>query len=183
MQNKSFIALFLLLFQCSALGADVRRYINLNNPTEYLFSFSNEKILQIMREVHGPKSWGPLAGSYYEERGVYEFGVFNFYTQRYWSGRLERSEDINPPEAGRIGTIQNNFIAHIIPKGENRTLISITVESFEQQVSRRYRVFPHFQKVPVFVDVKSDTYFEYLFLLKLGEMLGEKNMPLIKGSE
>jgi len=28
--------------------------------------------------------------------------------------------------------------------------------------------------------VKSDTYFEYVFLKKLGELLGEPNMPGIK---
>jgi hypothetical protein len=180
MTTKIFMVLTLLSIQGPGFAAENQRYKNLGNPTEYVFSKPLGEVLSVLRKVHGPESWGPLAGSYYEDQGVYGFGLFDFYTKRYWGGREEKREEVDPPESGRVGTIQNHFIAHLVPKGDNQTLVRVAVESFEQQVGRRYKIFPHFQKVPVFVDVKSDTYFEYLFLRKLGELLGEKDMPPIK---
>jgi hypothetical protein len=180
MNTTIFRSLIMLCLVCSGLASE-RSYQNLGNPTAYVFSASREKVLGILRAVRGPNSWGPLAGSYYEEEGVYGFGLFDIYTERYWNGRIERREDIDPPEAGRIGTIQVHFRAQLISKGPDQTLVSVTVDSFEQQVDRHYRIFPHFQKVPKFVKVKSDTYYEYFFLRKLGDLLGEKGMAPING--
>jgi hypothetical protein len=165
------------------LTANDRVYKNYSNPTEYVFSVPVEKVVTLLRGIHGPRSWGPLAGSYFEEKGIYGFGVFDYYTTRYWVGRQERHEEIDPPEAGRVGTIQCDFTARITAKGESHTVVTVIPESFEQQVGRRFKIFPHFQKVPIFEKVKSDTYFEYLFLTKLGALLGEKDMPPIRGGE
>lgn len=164
-----------------AWGSD-RFYQDLGNPTEYTFSASVAEIVEVLRDIQGAGSWGPMAGAYYEDEGTYGFGVYDFYTIRYWTGHRETDEEVDPPEAGRIGTIDCHFTAHFIPQGEMETLVRISVDSFEQQTGRRYRIFPHFQKVPVMKEVKSDTYFEYLFLSKLGELLGEENMPVIRGS-
>lgn len=173
------VAFFLAALPVGASSS--QHYENLRNPTEYIFSASSAKILEILRKVHGSESWGPLAGAFFEEENVYKMNVFNFYTTRYWTGRQETDEEAHPSEAGRIGTIQADFEVHLVFKSASQTLVSVTVKNFEQQVGRRYRIFPHFHKGPVFEDVKSDTYFEYLFLLRLGELLGEKNMPPIKG--
>jgi hypothetical protein len=154
---------------------------SLSNPTEYVFSSSSDKVRAVLRPVGGPESWGPMAGSYAEEKGSYHFGFFDLYTQRYWKGRIEKKEDVDPSEAGRIGTIQGDFTAQITAIDADHTRVSIHVDNFEQQVGRRYRITPHFHKGPVFEVVKSDTYFEYLFLSKLGGLLGEKNMPPLKG--
>jgi hypothetical protein len=165
------------------LVADDRRYQNYGNPTEYTFSAPIADVLAILQKAGGRNGWWPLGGAYYDDEGKFGFGVYDYYTDRYWSGRREKSEEVNPPEAGRIGTIQCHFSVHATPKGELKTLVSVTADMFEQQVGRRYRMFPHFQKGPVFIKVNSDTYFEYLFLTKLGGLLGEKDMPAIKGEE
>jgi hypothetical protein len=157
-----------------------RRYENLHNPTAYTFTAPSSKIIAILKERHGPESWGPIGAGFYE--GVYGLGIDDYYTRHYWTGRQEERGEVDPPEAGRIGTITATFAVQIVAKSENRTLVSVTVETFRQQVGRRYTMFPHFHKRPVYADVKSDTYFEYLFLHQLGELLGEKNMPVIHGS-
>jgi hypothetical protein len=181
MNPKIVIVLLFLSMSYSSLAANPQRYQNLGNPTQFVFSAPYAEVLAVLRKERGPRSWGPLAGSYYEDERAYGFGVFDYYTKRYWAGRQEKRAEVDPPEAGRIGTIQNHFLAHVIAKGDTHTLVSVTVESFEQQVGRRYKIFPHFKKVGVFVDVKSDTYFEYLFLFKLGQLLGEEDMPPLKG--
>jgi len=176
----SSLLITVLLVTCHAGAASHQRYANLTNPTQYLFSVPKAKIVEMLREIHGPKSWGPLSGAYFEDKAIYGMDVYDFYTKRYWTGREEKREDVDPPEAGRIGTIQADFEVHLLSKDDNQTLVSVSVKSFTQQVGRRYKIFPHFTKAPVDIDVKSDTYFEYLFLIKLGELLGEKDMPPIK---
>ena len=171
----------LLPLLAGMLIAGERRQQDYGNPTEYIFAVPLVEVEGVLRKVRGPNSWGPLAGSYYEESGTYGFGTSDYYTKRYWMGRQEKPEDVSPPEAGRIGTIQCHFTVRLMPKSEKQTLVIVTVDSFEQQVGRRYRIIPHFRKEPIFAKVRTDTYYEYLFLTKLGELLGEKNMPPIKG--
>jgi hypothetical protein len=180
---KTSFMLALFTLWTAVLAANDRVYRNYSNPTEYVFSVPIEEVVTLLRGIHGPRSWGPLAGSYFEDKGTYGFGVFDYYTTRYWVGRQERHDEIEPPEAGRIGTIQCDFTARITARDESHTLIRVTPDTFEQQVGRRFRIFPHFQKAPVLEKVKSDTYFEYLFLTKLGALLGEKDMPPIRGGE
>lgn len=181
--NLSNLFLQLLVFVSVtdiSVGKSGQRYRNLGNPTSYEYTASEERIVELLMKIQGPESWGPLAGSYDKDKKVYGFGVSDYYTKRYWVGRTESESEIDPPEAGRIGTIQNHFLAHVEAIGK-KTLVRIEVEYFEQQVGRKFRIFPHVQKVPVFVEVNSDTYFEYLFLFQLGQRLGETNMPVIKG--
>lgn len=181
-RGKIFVVLLLTLcVQCFSNAAEYRRFQALGNPTEYLFSKPRSEVLAILRSVKGPGNWGPLAGAYIPDEDLFSFGVSDFYSKRYWVGPQEQREDVDPPEAGRIGTIQNRFEARLISR-DDRTLVVVKVVYFEQQTGRRYKIFPHFHKGPVFADVKSDTYFEYLFLFKLGELLGEKGMPPLKGS-
>jgi hypothetical protein len=55
---------------------------------------------------------------------------------------------------------------------------------FTQEVGRHYTLFPDFHKTGTRVDVKSDTYFEYSFLRRIGKLVGEKDMPpLNEGAE
>lgn len=167
----------------AALAENHQHYENLHNPTNYLFNVSKEKVIEIFRDsrrrLAPPPE--PLHGSFCEDTGFFEFDLMNFYTTRYWTGRQETDEEVDPPEAGRIGTIQADFEVHVVSTSENQTLVSVAAKNFKQQVGRRYKIFPHFHKGPVFKDVKSDTYFEYVFLLRLGELLGEKDMPPLKG--
>ena len=178
---KPFIVFGVILLGISPpdLLANDQRYENLHNPVEYVFNNSEAKITEALHHMHGPDESGRFYGAYVD--GVYGFGFHNFYTTRYWSGRQEKDEEVVPSEAGRIGTIQADFEVRVVSKTANQTLVSVIGTQFEQQVGRRYRLFPHFHKGPVYENVKSDTYFEYLFLLKLGELLGEKNMLPIKG--
>jgi hypothetical protein len=160
--------------------SDGRRYENLHNPTAYTFTAPRSKIIAILQERHGPESWGPMGAGF--DGAWYGLGIYSYYTRRYWTGRQEERREVDPPEAGCIGTITATFGVQITAKSEDRTLVAVTVETFKQQVGRRYTMFPHFHKRPVYAEVKSDTYFEYLFLHQLGELLGEKNMPAIHGS-
>jgi hypothetical protein len=164
---------------CQRLAAAPQRFENLENPTEYVFAVPLDRIVKLLETRHGPNSWGPLGAGF--NRGTYQMGVYDYYTKRYWTGKQERKEDVNPPEAGQIGTISATFEVQLAAKDDQHTAVSVSVKTFEQQVGRRYRMFPHFQKGPVLTKVKSDTYFEYLFLTMLGELLGEKNMPPLKG--
>ena len=163
-----------------------QRYENLHNSTEFLFSSSESDVIRVLkdpdRKLAPPPE--PLHGSYRPTADyVYGFGFMNWYTRRYWTGRREKDEDVDPPEAGRIGTIDGDFEVQVIPVKGDHTLVRVVVKTFQQQIGRRYAIFPHFHKTHVSVDVKSDTYFEYLFLLRLGELLGEKGMPPIKGRD
>jgi hypothetical protein len=188
-----FLIVVILISDCPAIAGSHQRYENLGNPTEYNFNSSKAKIIRALRDsrrVLAPPP-EPLHGSFVEEGEIgkklggkdvfYGFCINSLYTTRYWTGRQERNDEVSPPEAGRIGTIQANFYVHLISKDATHTLGSVTVDSFEQQVGRAYRIYPHFHKGPVYQNVKSDTYFEYLFLRRLGELLGEKNMPPLKG--
>jgi hypothetical protein len=169
----------------AASNAGSRRFTDLANPTEYTFHTESAKVIDILK-VCGKRAAPlpePLSGGFRERDGfLYKFGLFDQYTNRYWAGKRERDEDISPPEAGRIGTIEADFKVKVSSKGLNETLVTVVVASFQQQVGRRYQLFPHMQKVGRMVSVKSDTYYEYLFLLRLGELLGETGMPPIKGS-
>lgn len=175
----------ILVLLCSSGCMNIhQRYENLKNPTEYLFNSTEATVMETLRDskrlIAPPPE--PLHGAFWSKGDVvYSFGVYDHYTKRYWTGKVEKEDEVDPPEAGRIGTIQARFEVRVMAKAANQTLVSIASKNFEQIVARRYSVFPHFHKGPVFVDVKSDTYFEYLFLLKLGELLGETNMPPIKG--
>jgi hypothetical protein len=178
------IALLLLTYQPTA-SAGNRQYRNLGNPVEYCFHFSQSKVIEVLkdpqRQLTPPPE--PLHGSFRERNGyVFSFGTFDQYTKRYWNGKREREDEISPPEAGRIGTIEADFTVRVASRALNETVVSVDVKSFQQQVGRRYQLFPHMQKVGRMVSVKSDTYYEYLFLLRLGELLGETGMPPIKGS-
>jgi hypothetical protein len=181
--TRQFVAVCLgLCFATPCWATPHRRFEPLGNPTEYLYSRSVEDVVTQLREIQGPNSWGPLSGVFVEKDQVYRLGVFDHYSSRYWTGPKERSEDVDPPEAGRIGTVQARFVAQVVPSGKQHAMVTVRVETFEQQVGRRFKVFPHFRKVPVFRPITSDSYFEYLFLSKLGELLGEKDMPMIIGS-
>jgi hypothetical protein len=167
---------FVLWTSCG-LAASGQVYRNLGLPTSYVFSKPKEEVIAVLKSIQGPSTWGPMAGAFFNDRDVYGFGVFDFYTDRYWRGRREKANEVSPPEAGRIGTIQANFVAHIESRGRDKTYVRVEVEEFEQQIARRYRLLSHFAKVPVFAKVRSDSYFEYLFLFTLGKRLGEFEMP------
>jgi hypothetical protein len=180
----SLIFVSTLVFQHPSVAGD-RTYQNLGNPTQYTFHAPKVRVLELFknskRRLAPPPE--PLHGAYIErEDYVFSFGTFDQYTSRYWTGKREKDEDISPPEAGRIGTIEADFNVKVASISPNETLVTVVVESFQQQVGRRYQLFPHMQKVGRMVSVKSDTYYEYLFLLRLGELLGETGMPPIKGS-
>jgi hypothetical protein len=175
----------LFLIGVTGCSANSQRYENLHNPTEYLFSASKERVMEILRDrdrrLTPPPE--PLHGAFDTSGDAYyHFSFDEVYTNRYWTARRETKHEVEPPEAGRIGIIDGDFNVRMIPKGEDQTLVTVTVVHFRQQVGRHYAIFPHFHKTGTRADVKSDTYYEYLFLLKLGELLGEKNMPPLKGS-
>ncbi|MEO6004464.1 MAG: hypothetical protein ABIZ04_20585 [Opitutus sp.] len=182
-----FVSLFVAQSASTAAFGNVhQRYNNLHNPTEYVYDTPLARVMDVLRDpkrVLAPPP-EPLHGVMVK-RGtvVYSFGLSNHYTKRYWAGKEERSEEVDPPEAGRIGTIDADFDVRVSSKDDSTTVVSVSVEDFSQQVGRRYKIFPHFHKSHVSVNVKSDTYYEYLFLLRLGELLGEKNMPAINGTD
>ena len=111
--------------------------------------------------------------------GGTEISVGPVYAVNYWTGKQETEKEAYPPEAGKIGEIEATFIVKISPQG-TQTLVTIELERFVQQVGRHYTLANHFHKTATLENVKSDTYFEYVFLKKLGELLGEPNMPEIK---
>lgn len=167
-----------------AQGRYHQRYENLQNPTEFLFHASQAQILAILQNEKAPLAPPPepLRGAFMPE-GTYMFSVYDHYTRRYWSGRQEERGEVDPPEAGRNGTVMANFEVHLAKHGDSLTMVSVKVRNFRQQIGRRYHFFPHLHKGPVIVPVSSDTYFEYAFLRRLGDLLGEKEMPSLKGHE
>jgi hypothetical protein len=181
MKRLIIFAALMITVRCYGVPLKHQRYENLGNPAEYLFNATPEQIRSALERR--PKHYfSPLDGGFLNNE-EYSLGVYEYYTRRYWTGYQETDEDVDPPEAGKIGQITATFVVHFVPKSENQTLVSVAVSEFTQQVGRRYVLRPHFHKTHKSVTVKSDTYFEYLFLLKLGELLGEKNMPPIKGSD
>lgn len=176
------ICLLCVILVPKILLANQQRFENLHNPTEYIFAASKAKVLETLRDAKRQLTPppAPLEGSFRagaSSEAVYHFGFMGVYTRRYWTGRREKKEEVVPPEMGRIGTITGDFDVYVISKDKEHTLVKVTVVRFRQQVGRLF-----FLDKPMRDDVKSDTYYEYLFLLRLGELLGEKNMPQIKGS-
>lgn len=156
------------------------RYENLGNPTVYVFSVPVGRIKEALK-VYEKMDTAPLRASFYSEN---EFGFsipVEYYTKRYWTGPREKDGDVDPPEAGKIGTLQAGFNVRIFPEGD-KCRLKVEVRRFELQVGRHYVIYPHFHKTGKDMKVKSDTYFEYLFLAKVGELVGEKGMPPLKGS-
>lgn len=156
------------------------RYQNLENPTRYIYRADAKRVEEVLGSLRHA-TVGRLYVFRTEPEG-YRLSAGPYYSPRYWRGRQEQEGEVSPSSAGKIGEIDAWFFIRLTPQGE-QTLVSIEVDKFEQQIGRTYAIFPHFRKVPRLVKVKSDTYFEYYFLRKLGEMLGEKDMPPLKGSD
>src|SRR5690242_759745 len=91
-----------------------------NNPTTYTFSATKDSVIAVLRKIHGPRTWGPMAGAYLDDEGVYALNVGDYYTKRYWSGRQESATEVDPPEAGRIGTISAEFEVRLMPLGTDK---------------------------------------------------------------
>jgi hypothetical protein len=157
------------------------RYENLGNPTDYVFHASVDKIksattlltsshiipnLNFGTNMDGDLVFGPIP---------------SYYTKRYWTGPRQNGGIESEPEDGWIGVLSAGFEVKMIPAGE-KCRVQVVPSYFRLQVGHSHTIFPHFMKIPKFKTVKSDTFFEYLFLQKLGELVGEKDMPPLKGS-
>jgi len=169
--------IFIILISTSLLGANPhQKYKNLGNPTEYIFDFPVQRIEAALDEIT-PSRIGDIVIYKLSQNSIMRgFTIDTGYYPRYWDGPIERDEDVKPSEAGKIGEIDGTFDFKIESIGD-KTRIKVEVAQLQQQVGRTYRIFPHFRKTGVYVRIKSDTYFEYLFLSKFGSLLGQKGMP------
>ena len=183
MKYRAILSLVTLLaFLSLGFTWQYTRYENLANPTEYLFSFPADRVKEALRLwKKGPGRTGILGGGFVSGDKFAISTPQGYYTERYWTGPRE-NVGINPsePETGWIGTIEAVFDVLIIPEGE-KCRVKVVPYNFQQHVGRTYTLVPHFHKTGKYKRVKSDTYFEYLFLTELGVILGEKNMPALKG--
>ena len=171
---------------CQIIGSPHQTYKNLNNPTNYVFDADQIKVNAVVEKLTSgddkldgifliPHVMRLYKASDCQIRIV----VYPCYSSSYWVGPEET--DVEWPEAGRIGQIEADFVVNVMPKGQ-QTLVAVEVKDFVQETGRTYGIFPHFHKTGIRKNVKSDTYFEYVFLRKLGEQLGETNMPALKSA-
>jgi hypothetical protein len=183
-QSVIYTAIIFGISGCQILGGSHQVYINLGNPTQYLFNADQVKVNTAIAKL--TTGSGAINGTFLIPHVMRLYKTFDnqirivvypCYSSSYWSGPQET--DVEWPEAGRIGQIEADFIVTIVPQGQ-QTLVTVEVKEFVQQIGRKYALFPDFHKTGIRENVKSDTYFEYTYLRRLGEELGETNMPVLK---
>lgn len=178
MKIKSLIMLYclMLLTGCGTMAAFHCKYRNLNNPTSYSFHSEEGRVLKVIKGMDGYRLTSEANVYALQEWGI-GIMILPHYSSDYWNGVHE--EDVEYPEAGKIGQIQGKYEIKVTKNGD-QTLVTVDAAKLFQQTGRKNVIFPDFKTVGVFKKVPSDTYYEYLFLHKLGELLGETGMPEIK---
>src|ERR1039458_2903779 len=74
----------------SGFGWQYRRYENLENPTEYLYRVSADRVREALKIFAHDKS-GALKGGF-DDDGQFNMDVDDYYTNRYWTGPREKTE-------------------------------------------------------------------------------------------
>lgn len=158
-----------LLTSCSSH----QKYTNLGNPTSYTFHRDYKAVTSKIDYLKGINiddylSIGNRDGKYY----IY---IAEHSSTYYWDGPDEIGD---PPESGTLGQITGFFDIVIQDKG-TETNVEVKKRELKQIVGRHYS-FPEMNKVPTWKNIKSNSFFEYLFLHRLGQELGEDGMPPLK---
>lgn len=175
-QNCIILYLLLLFAGCGTLTSAHLTYKNLENRTSYVYNTERMVVLEAINKLDGEFLTESIY-LYVLADGKIGIVMRPHYSNNYWNG--VREEDVEYPEAGKIGQIQGEFEIKITESG-GRTAVEVSVVKLVQEIGRENVIFPDFKTVGVYKKVPSDTYCEYLFLHKLGELLGEKNMPEVK---
>lgn len=172
MKNIALVFLSLIV-GCGTFNSKCFVHKNLNNPTSYVYS----KHIQEVRKAVDDMLFRQLDDSgkvtSWADGSLHVF-VQDLYSKDYWTCEPDAGTDF--PASGKIGQVTGHFGITIEPLGE-KTRVRVDVEELRQQIGRRTVIFPDYKTIPVEKSVPSDTYYEYLFLHKLGEKLGETDMP------
>ena len=152
----------------------------LNNPVEYVFDFSKKDIENSIKSMFNQKFDGRTWGIYNDrDDGLClstKIGVKSkFHIPLF---EILKKDLMKDPDLGGVLAIFHITLTEISP---NKTKVKVT------PIPGWYKMFVDSKSgMPFSRDSHSvskplptSTFFEYTFLLKLGELLGEKNMPPI----
>ena len=144
--------------------------IILKNPISYSFSFEKDKINEVLRGMVDKDynaDWMIIA-----EKENFQIMIChnksNFHKVK---GTPSNQQNTS------FGEISGFLNIILIPEGE-KTLVKFNTNKYSINVGRKLDWIPHGGS-PVEKEVPTSTFIEYSFLLKLGELLGEKGMPAI----
>lgn len=153
-----------------------QKYEDLKNPVEYVFDFPIGQVEHTLDKMNGLEMGISHFSTRSGEYGYFWGLVVEGYCSRYWDGPIDENDD----SSGRIGEILG-FYDIEVSDISGKTRVAVKVYELKQQIGRRWYFFPCPKKIGIWSKIKSDTYFEYLFLLNLGERLGQKGMPPLRG--
>ena len=177
--------IFILMVGC---GGPKIETLKVNNPNKHEFDFGHAEVIGKLRELVGKKFISPFSiieevamdysSSYASSRKT---GNLLLIVNSHNSSYHILTKASSPATWDDMGYFQGSYIIKV-GEGNDKCVVEVlekelTVVSGSEQkldahgISKERRVW---SKVP------TAKYYEYLFLLELGKLLGEKGMPPIK---
>lgn len=161
--------------------------INLGNPVEWTFHADEARINSVLYSMADFRGSSP-SEVYREGTWAVELPEHEKYYLLSAYRHMSPYHTIDDPPHNLtgdvVGRVNAAFRIVVQSKGDGLTLVSLVpvyyymITSFEERWFSF--LFPHGKNVMYTEPVPTSTYYEYAFLLKLGELVKEKGMPTIK---
>ena len=182
--SKKAIIFILICFE--ALFVSCKEKINKielisKNPVEYVFNTSMDSIYNIIKQLYIPKMWlydatrGNMVSYEIRELFIQPKNNSDFFLMP--MDYICKSKIYQRMNADSLEYMASFYI-HLETISEKKTKVSIrTIEPKVKIGKALFRSLPHFVRYDRTLPVEPSTIEEYEILLKIGNLVGEKDMP------